>query len=129
MAGLVKKAPKDGMDFLPNARRIGAALMDFKAKNIKAFDVHALTVLTDCIIMCTVTSEPQLKAAYHGVRKAMSEIKVLPLQAEGTFDSKWLVLDYGVILVHIFREDAFEFYGLDNLWGDAPAVDLGLDDL
>ncbi len=128
MAGLVKKAPKDGMEFLPNARRIAAALLDFKAKNIKAFDVHALTVLTDCLIMCTVTSEPQLKAAYHGVRKAMSEIKVLPLQSEGAFSSNWLVLDYGNILVHIFRADAFEFYGLDNLWGDAPAVDLGLDE-
>jgi ribosome-associated protein len=115
------------MEFLPNARRIGSALADFKVKNLKAFDVRALTVLTDCIMMCTVTSQPQLKAAYSGVRTAMTEIKVSPSHSEGAFDSNWLVLDYGVILVHIFREEAYEFYGLDSLWGDAPAVDLGIE--
>lgn len=128
MSGLVKKAPKDDVEFLPNARRIAAAMQDFKAKNIKGFDVRELTVLTDCIMMCTVTSEPQLKAVHRGVRACMTEIKVLPLHSEGASDSNWLVLDYGIILVHIFRESAFEFYGLDSLWGDAPAVDLALED-
>ncbi len=128
MSGLVKKAPKDDLEFLPNARRIAAAMQDFKAKNIKGFDVRALTVMTDCIMMCSVTSEPQLKAVYRGVREAMGEIKVSPLHAEGSVDSNWLVLDYGTILVHFFRESAYEFYGLDSLWGDAPAVDLALEE-
>ncbi len=128
MSGLVRKAPKDDVEFLPNARRIGAAMVDYKAKNIKGFDVRALTVFTDCIMMCSVTSEPQLKAVYKGVRETMSEIKVLPLRAEGAFESSWMVLDYGIILVHLFRESAFEFYGLDSLWGDAPVVDLALDE-
>lgn len=127
MSGLVKKAPKDDVEFLPNARRIAAAMVDYKAKNIKGFDLRSLSVFTDCIMMCSVTSEPQLKAVYKGVREAMTEIKILPLHAEGAFDSNWLVLDYGVILVHVFRESAYEFYGLDSLWGDAPAVDLALD--
>src|SRR5689334_2885837 len=125
---MVKKTPKDDLEFLPNARPIAAAMQDFKAKNIKGFDVRALTVLTDCIMMCTVTSEPQLRAVFKGIRETMSEIKVLPLKAEGAFDSNWMVLDYGTILVHLFRESAFEFYGLDSLWGDAPAVDLALDE-
>jgi len=127
VSGLVKKAPKDDVEFLPNARRIAAAMVDYKAKNIKGFDLRSLSVFTDCIMMCSVTSEPQLKAVYKGVREAMTEIKILPLHAEGAFDSNWLVLDYGVILVHVFRESAYEFYGLDSLWGDAPAVDLALD--
>lgn len=128
MSRLVSKEKQSDVDFLPNARRIASIAADYKAKNIKAFDVRNLTVLTDCIVMCTVTSEPQLKAVYNGVREGMKEIGVTPLHAEGGMSSNWLVLDYGSILFHIFREKAYDFYDLDGLWADAPSVDLDLDE-
>ena len=128
MPGLVKRATKGEPDFMPNARRIAAIAQEYKAKRIGGYDVRGLTVLTDCILLCTVANEPQLKAVYKGVREQMSEIGVLPLHAEGEFSSNWLVLDFGTIMFHIFRENAYAFYDLDGLWGDAPALDLELDE-
>ncbi len=128
MASMVKRAAKDQPDFLPNARRIASIAQEYKAKNIVGYDVRELTVLTDCIVLCTVANEPQLKALYKGVRGEMAEIGVLPLHAEGEFSSNWLVLDFGTIMLHMFRETAYDFYDLGGLWGDAPELDLDLDE-
>jgi ribosome-associated protein len=125
---LVKRAAKDEPDFLPNARRIASIAQAYRAKDIRGYDVRELTVLTDCIVLCTVSNEPQLKALYKGVRSEMAEIGVLPLHAEGEFSSSWLVLDFGTIMFHVFRENAYDFYDLDGLWGDAPEIDLDLDE-
>lgn len=127
MTSVVKRATREEPDFMPNARRIAAIAQEYKAKQITGYDVRELTVLTDCIIMCTVSNEPQLKALYKGVREDMSEIGVMPLHAEGEFSSNWLVLDFGTIMFHVFRENAYAFYDLDGLWADAPALDLELD--
>lgn len=128
MTKLIKKSVEHEPDILPNARRIASIAQKFRAKDIEGYDVRELTVLTDCFLMCSVTSEPQLKAVYNGVREAMKEIGLLPLHAEGEISSNWLVLDYGVIIFHIFRERAYEFYDLGGLWGDAPLLDLDLDE-
>jgi len=128
MAKLIKKIPQEETEFLPNARRIASIAQKFRANNIEAYDVRGLTVLTDAFLMCSVTSEPQLKAVYNGVREGMKEIGLIPLHAEGEISSNWLVLDYGAVIFHIFRERAYEFYDLGGLWGDAPLVDLDLDE-
>lgn len=128
MTKLIKKTGKQELDILPNTRRIASIAQKYRAKNILAYDVRELTVLADCFLMCSVTSEPQLKAVYNGVREGMKEIGLLPLHAEGEISSSWLVLDYGVIIFHIFRERAYEFYDLGGLWGDAPLLDLDLDE-
>ena len=128
MTKLIKKPAKQETDFLPNARRIASIAQKYRAKNILGYDVRELTVLADCFLMCAVASEPQLKAVYNGVREGMKEIGLLPLHAEGGISSSWLVLDYGVIIFHIFRERAYEFYDLGGLWGDAPLLDLDLDE-
>ncbi len=128
MTRLIKKAAEHEPDILPNARRIASIAQKFRAKSIEGYDVRELTVLADCFLMCSVTSEPQLKAVYNGVREGMKEIGLLPLHAEGEISSNWLVLDYGVIIFHIFRERAYDFYDLGGLWGDAPLLDLDLDE-
>ncbi len=128
MPKLIKKTSQEELEFLPNARRIASIAQKFRANNIEAYDVRGLTVLTDAFLMCSVTSEPQLKAVYNGVREGMKEIGLIPLHAEGEISSNWLVLDYGAVIFHIFRERAYEFYDLGGLWGDAPLVDLDLDE-
>ena len=128
MTKLIKKSAEQELDILPNARRIASIAQNYRAKNILGYDVRGLTVLADCFLMCSVTSEPQLKAVYNGVRHGMKEIGVRPLRAEGEVSGNWLVLDYGAIIFHIFRERAYEFYDLGGLWGDAPLLDLDLDE-
>jgi ribosome-associated protein len=126
---LVKK-PTDTneSDFLPNTRRIASLAADYKAADIRAYDVRELTPIADSFVVCTAASEPQVKAVFRSVKAGMKEIGVAPLHAEGTSNSSWLLLDYGAIIFHVFREEARDFYDLDGLWGDAPAIDLGLDE-
>ncbi len=127
MPKLVKKAKDTELDFIANAQRIASIAADFKALGIKALDVRGLTLVADCFVLCSAASEPQIKAIYNGVKDGMKEIGVSPLQAEGAFSGGWLVLDYGTILFHIFKREAREFYDLDGLWGDAPALELDLE--
>lgn len=128
MARLVRKAGQSPEpDFLPNTLRIGALAAKLKAKDIRVYDVRDLTVIADAFVLCSASSEPQLKAIFNAVKEGMREIGVAPLRTEGTFSGGWFVMDYGSIIFHIFREEAREFYDLDGLWGDAPRIRLEVD--
>jgi len=98
-----------------------------KAADIIAYDLRGLTLIADSFVVCSVTSEPQLKAVTNAVRTALKEVGRSPLQTEGDPTGGWLVLDYGAFIVHVFRKEAREFYDLDGLWGDAPRIPLDLD--
>lgn len=130
MPSLVRKSSKDSQqaDFLPKARRIAHYISEKKAEQIVGYDVRGLTLVTDCFILCTANSEPQMKAIAESVHDGMKEIGVGPLHREGAFSGAWLLVDYGDVIVHVFREEARAFYDLDGLWGDAPRVDLEVDD-
>ena len=129
MPKLVKKKDEHELDVLPYVLRMADTIAGFKAKNIRAYDMRGLTLLAACFVMCSVTSDPQMKAVYNGVKDEMKEAGLRPYHAEGEFKGNWLVLDFGDILVHIFRAEAYEFYDLEGLWGDAPEIDLQLEDL
>ncbi len=122
MAKIVRKRKQEEPDFLPKTRRIAVIALDHKAKDVRAYDVRELTVIADSFVICTVTSEPQFKAVCNAVRSEMKEIGVAPLRTEGTYHGGWYVIDYGAVIVHVFREEARTFYDLDGLWGDAPEV-------
>ncbi len=107
--------------------RIAELAADKKARDIRAYNVHGMTLITDVFVMCTVTSEPQMKAVANAVREGMREVGVPPLNTEGNHRGNWLLIDYGEVIVHVFREEARAFYDLDGLWGDAPEIALELD--
>lgn len=127
MEKLVKKNTEQEPEFMANTLRIASLAADRKAVDVKAFDVRELTALVDSFVLCSASSEPHFKAIYNAILEGMKEVGVQPLRCEGEFSGRWLLLDYGTIFVHIFREEAREFYDLDGLWGDAPPVDLDLD--
>ena len=95
---------------------------DKKAEDIKIYDVRGLTLVADAFVMCTVTSDPQSKAVFNAVKEGMKEIDVPPQHTEGTLRDGWMLMDYGAVIVHIFRPKAREFYDLDGMWADAPEV-------
>lgn len=128
MAKLVRKSKQTEPDFLPNTIRIAEYAAEHKARDIKAYDLRDLTVIADVFIICSASSEPQVKAIYNSIREGMKEIGVYPSRAEGDPSAGWLLMDFGNIVVHVFREKAREFYDLDGLWGDAPEIDLGIDE-
>ena len=128
MAKLVKKENTSDADFLPHALRIADIAQSFKAANIHAFDVSGLTTMTDCIFMCSGTSDPQLKAIFNGIKDGLKEVGLSPFHSEGQPGGNWWLLDYDSIFVHIFRDTAYDFYDLEDFWADAKEVDLELDE-
>lgn len=98
-----------------------------KAIDIKAYDVHGLTLIADSFVVCSASSEPHMKAVANAVRDGMKEVGVRPFACEGEASSVWMVVDFGDVVFHLFRVEARTFYDLDGLWGDAPEVDLQLD--
>lgn len=114
-------------DYLPRVHRIAAAASDLKAVDIRAYDVVGLTLIADAFVVCSAHSEPQMKAIANAVRGAMGSIGISPLSTEGDVQSGWMVLDYGTVIVHIFRDQAREFYDLDGLWADAPRIAVDVD--
>lgn len=125
MAKPLKNASPDSeFDALPTILQIAELAIDRKAWDLKVYDVRGLTVIADAFVVCTATSEPHLKAIVAAVRDGMKEAGIPPLFIEGVMSGGWMLLDYGAVIFHVFREEARDFYDLDGLWGDAPEIDL-----
>lgn len=96
--------------------RIVTILYGKKAQQIVALDVSALTVITDCMVIATGRSTLQVKTLADEVEDRLAEVGIEPLRKEGHQDGRWVVLDYGAVLVHLFHTEEREFYRLDKLW-------------
>ena len=101
------------------------ALDEKKGKEISAIEITDLTTLADYFVIATGTSNPQITARCGAVEKALKEqAGEDPLRREGYRDGTWVLLDYGCVCVHVFSEEAREFYSLERLWHDGKPVDL-----
>ena len=105
-----------------NVLRLADLALEKKAKDLKAYRVTGLTLTADALVICTATSEPQIKAIFNAAKEGMKAIGVRPIHSEGDYQDSWLILDFGDILFHVFREQARSFYDLDDLWADAPEI-------
>lgn len=108
------------------ARAIARIASEKKARDIKAYNLEGLTLLADSFILCTVTSEPQQKAVFNAVYEGLKSKGIVPLSTEGSFQDNWMVMDYGSVVFHIFKQKARDYYDLDGMWGDAPKIELKL---
>ncbi len=102
--------------------RIVDAALQHKAFQVRAYDVRGLTLIADSFVICSASSEPQMKAIRSSVIDAMREIGKHALHVEGEPDASWVVLDYGDVIFHLFRNEARDYYDLDGLWADAPQM-------
>jgi ribosome-associated protein len=99
---------------------VGAAL-DKKAFDLNVLSVGELTSIADFFILASAGNERQAAAIADAVQETLREkMKVKPLLVEGTTPGRWILLDYGDFIFHIFTEETRRFYGLERLWGDAP---------
>ena len=95
-----------------------------KGKDIQVLYTADQTTLADYFVICTGTSNTQVKALSDAVEDAMTKAGEEPHHVEGHRGGQWTLLDYSAILVHVFTEEAREFYALERLWSDATPVDL-----
>ena len=97
------------------------ALDDKRAKDIVVLDLHAVSASLGWFVIATGESALQLRALEHGVLDELKEHGVRPRGIEGPSD-RWILLDYGSIIVHLMSPDARAFYDLEGLWADAERV-------
>lgn len=101
------------------------ALDEKKGKEISAIEVADLTILADYFVIASGTSNTQINALCDAVEKALKEqAGESPLRREGYRDGTWVLLDYGCLTVHVFSQEAREFYSLERLWHDGKPMDL-----
>jgi len=106
-------------------RACAAAAAEKKAVDIVALDMAGISSFTDFFVVCSADSEPQLKAIASEIRRVLREDHGRkPLSEDGFPASRWVVLDYGDVIVHIFQGDMRGHYGLEKLWSDAGRLAL-----
>jgi len=101
---------------------IAGACEDEKAIDVTVLNVHELTVLVDYFVIASGRSIIQVRSIVEHVEKILEEVGIVPLRRAGHGEGKWVVLDYGSIMVHVFRQEEREYYNLENLWGDAQVM-------
>ena len=100
-----------------------AAALDKKAFDLTVLSVGALTSIADYFILATASNERQAVAIADNVQEELrTKAKTKALVVEGTNPGRWILLDFGDFIFHIFTEDCRRFYGLERLWGDAPNI-------
>lgn len=99
------------------------AAQDKKGQNLTIIDLQDASAYTDMLVIATAYSDRQTQAIADSVQSVLrQEYGLRPIHAEG--QGAWILLDYGDIVVHVFHEDARAFYALDQLWADAPRVEV-----
>lgn len=81
-------------------------------------------MVTDYFLLITGNSTTQVKAITDNLEEKLKEIGVKPLRIEGLPDAKWVLIDFGDLVVHVMQEESRQFYNLERLWGDAQVVHL-----
>lgn len=100
-----------------------AASADKKAEDIVILDVGKRLVITDYFLICSGNTERQVKTISDAVERRLLEKKgKKPARREGHGEARWVVLDYIDFVAHVFHREAREYYELERLWSDSPAV-------
>jgi ribosome-associated protein len=107
------------------ARRLAEVARDKNAEDVVALEVGALTSFADAFVLATAGSDRQARAVADAVGEAMQQAGAQPLGVEGYEEGRWILIDGGDVIVHVFVREAREHYDLDRLWGDAPKIALG----
>jgi ribosome-associated protein len=96
--------------------------LDKKAEDVLILDVRVVSSVTDFFVICTGTSEPHLKAIADEIARRLRDEGIRPRHREGFPPSRWIVMDYNDVLVHVFHPELRQRYTLEQLWGDAKRV-------
>ena len=96
---------------------------DNKARDIVILDMRAITPLYDYLLLCTGASRRQIHTLAEEMDATLRAAGEKRTTIEGYEASKWVVQDYGDVMVHVFEPSAREYYGLEELYADAPRVD------
>ncbi|MBO7252195.1 MAG: ribosome silencing factor [Oscillospiraceae bacterium] len=100
------------------------ALDEKTGLDIKLLKIDKVSSLADYFLICTGTSNTHVKTLCDFAEYTLEELGEPMLGREGHRGNAWELLDYGTIVVHVFTEEARQFYSLERLWADAEVIDL-----
>lgn len=106
------------------AYEVTKALDSKKGMDIKLLKIDKVSSLADYFLICTGTSNTHVKTLCDFAEYTLEQIGETLLSREGHRGNSWELLDYGSIVVHIFTQEAREFYSLERLWADAEQLDI-----
>jgi len=110
------------------ARRLAALADSKKAEDVVVLDMRELVSYTDFLTICTARNERQAKAVVDEVRlQVKHELGLLPGGVDGAGEDGWVILDYLDCVLHVFTDEARDRYQLEDLWREAPRLELDLD--
>jgi ribosome-associated protein len=111
------------------ARTAAKAAADKMAENIVAVDVSERLAITDVFVIASADTERQVNAVVDNIEdELIVQLDRRPVRREGRSEGRWVLLDFGDVVVHVMHREDRAFYALERLWKDCPVVDLGLDD-
>ena len=96
------------------------------AEKVMAIDVSDQMPLTDVFVIASAPSERQVGAIVDEVEDRLRELGSKPLRREGEREGRWVLIDFGDIIVHVQHEEERDYYALERLWKDCPEIDLSL---
>lgn len=97
---------------------------DKRGADIVVLDLRGISIMTDYFVIVDGDTEVQVRAIAEGIQKELEERGVPAMRREGWEDARWVLLDYGDTVIHVFRTEDREYYDLERLWGDAPRLVL-----
>ena len=118
MSGKVQSQP----DIAARCRNAVTAIEDRKGRDLRILQLSEISSLADYFLVCSGNSERQVKAIADWVLARLRAAKLRAHHVEGYESGRWVLIDYGDFVVHVFDESTRTFYALEKLWADAPDV-------
>jgi ribosome-associated protein len=100
---------------------------DKKAEDIVALNMKSISLVADYFMICHGNSEKQVQAIAREIKEKAEEQQIPVKRLEGFEEAKWVLVDLGDVVVHVFHKDERAYYNLERIWGDAPLEDLASD--
>ncbi len=98
------------------------AASEKQGRDVTVLDVGDLIAITDYFVICSGANDRHVKTLAEEIETALRGHGVKPVRREGEREARWVLLDFGDFVAHVFREDDREYYGLERLWADAPTL-------
>jgi len=114
---------KSSLTPIERATRCAELALDKKAEDVKILDIGRISSVADYLVLASGHTDRQTQAIAESVRTGLKKFGKA-LDIEGIREGNWIVIDYGDVIMHVFRDETRRYYNLDELWSAAPLVEL-----
>ncbi|MFC3882995.1 ribosome silencing factor [Bacillus songklensis] len=97
---------------------------DKRAEDMIVLDMKGISLISDYFLICHGNSDKQVQAIAREIKERANEKGIQVKRLEGFDEARWVLVDLGNVIAHVFHKDERSYYNLERLWGDAPAVDV-----